>query len=70
MVQIEGNTSGLYVYNLNTKATTNMLKIDGAAAANQADNRNGFCSTIAALFAKADLYELRQMPKANSFLAL
>jgi heterodisulfide reductase subunit A-like polyferredoxin len=59
MVEIEGNTSGLYIYNLNTKATKNMLKIDGTGAADQADNRNGFCSTIAALFAKADINELR-----------
>jgi hypothetical protein len=47
-----------------------MVKIDGASAAAQADNRNGFCSTIAALFAKSSLQELNEWPKMSTFLAL
>ena len=54
MVSVEGNTSGLYIYNLNTKATTTMVKVDGVEVAHQADNRNGFCSTITGMLAKSN----------------
>ena len=52
-LSIEGSTTALYVYNLNTKASTNMVAINGGGFALQADNRNGFCSTIAGFLTKA-----------------
>ena len=56
-LSIEGSTTALYVYNLNTKASTNMVDINGAAFALQAENRNGFCSTIAGFLTKAVIHD-------------
>ena len=47
MVSVEGNGAGVYLYGLSTKASTNMVTLNGQSAVNQADNRNNFCSTIA-----------------------
>jgi len=49
MVKIQGDTSTLYVYNLNTKAAKSMVNIGKKSLINQADNRNNFCSTVAGL---------------------
>jgi hypothetical protein len=46
MVDLENNTGNVYLYNLNTKAATNMVVNNGNSLAKQADNINGFCSTI------------------------
>jgi glucan 1,3-beta-glucosidase len=58
MVQIVGDTSSLYLYNLNTKAASNMIKVDGTIAAYQVDNRNTFCSNIAGFLAKSNSVSL------------
>lgn len=50
MVSVEG-CSQVYLWGLSTKASTNMVTVDGKGAVNQADNRDNFCSTIA-LFGK------------------
>jgi glucan 1,3-beta-glucosidase len=46
MVDLEGS-SGIHLYGLSTKAATNMVTLNGASAALDADNRNNFCATIA-----------------------
>ena len=46
MVSLECS-SDVYLWGLSTKASTNMVTVDGKAAVNQADNRDNFCSTIA-----------------------
>lgn len=51
MVSIECS-SEVYLWALSTKASTNMVTIDGTGVVPQADNRNNFCSTIA-LFEEA-----------------
>lgn len=51
MVSIECSDS-VYLYGLSTKASTNMVTVNGAEAALQSDNRDNFCSTIA-LFEEA-----------------
>lgn len=45
MVSVEGS-SGVHLYGLSTKAAVNMVTVDGASAALDADNRNNFCATI------------------------
>lgn len=52
MVDLENNTGNVYLYNLNTKAATNMIQNNGNSLAKQADNTNGFCSTINAFLAQ------------------
>lgn len=48
MVSVEGSgKSSVYLYGLSTKASTNMVSVDGKGVVNQADNRDNFCSTIA-----------------------
>lgn len=47
MVSIEGAKSTVYLYGLSTKASTNMVTVDGSGVVAQADNRDNFCSTIA-----------------------
>ena len=46
MVDIECST-GVYLFGLNTKASTNMVSVNGQSAALQSDNANWFCQTIA-----------------------
>jgi glucan 1,3-beta-glucosidase len=46
MVDIECS-SGVHLYGLNTKASTNMVTVNGQSAALQKDNTNLFCQTIA-----------------------
>jgi glucan 1,3-beta-glucosidase len=46
MVSIECS-SDIYLWALSTKASTNMVTIDGKGVVPQADNRDNFCSTIA-----------------------
>jgi hypothetical protein len=48
MVSIESSPNNIRFYNLNTKASDNMVSIKGNHI-KQKDNRNAFCSTIAAL---------------------
>ena len=52
MVSVEGGTSNLHLYGLSTKASTNMVTVNGQGVVPQADNRDNFCSTIA-LFSEA-----------------
>lgn len=47
MVSIEGCGSDIYLWGLSTKASTNMVTVDGHGLVPQKDNRNNFCSTIA-----------------------
>lgn len=47
MVSLEGDKSTVYLYGLSTKASTNMVTVDGQGVVSQADNRDNFCSTIA-----------------------
>jgi glucan 1,3-beta-glucosidase len=44
---IEGTTSGLVVYGLNTVGTTNMIVKDGVSLAQVSDNLATFAATIA-----------------------
>ena len=46
MVSIECS-SDITLYGLSTKATTNMVNVDGTAMVKQKDNRSNYCSTIA-----------------------
>ncbi|EGS20359.1 exo-beta-1,3-glucanase-like protein [Thermochaetoides thermophila DSM 1495] len=46
MVSLEGN-SQVHLFGLSTKASVNMLTVDGNAVALDADNRNNFCATVA-----------------------
>ena len=46
MVEVDGQSNGVHVYNLNTKASTKMVTVDEVGVVYQADNRNTFCSTI------------------------
>lgn len=47
MVSIEGCGSDVYLWGLSTKASTNMVTVDGRGVVPQKDNRDNFCSTIA-----------------------
>ncbi|QIW95418.1 hypothetical protein AMS68_000936 [Peltaster fructicola] len=40
-------SEGIYLYALNTKASDNMVEIEGVAVVPQAANGNGFCQTVA-----------------------
>jgi len=51
MVSLE-NSGSVYLYGLSTKASTNMVTVNGAIAALDSDNRNNFCATVA-LFVQA-----------------
>ena len=51
MVSIE-SSSAVTLWALNTKASTNMVTVDGVAAVPEKDNRDNYCSTIA-LFEEA-----------------
>ena len=51
MVSLEG-CNHVYLWGLSTKASTNMVTIDGKGAVDQKDNRDNFCSTLA-LFEEA-----------------
>ena len=51
MVSIECSAE-VYVWGLSTKASTNMVTVDGKGVVAQSDNRSNFCSTIA-LFEQA-----------------
>ncbi|KAL2125928.1 hypothetical protein VTI74DRAFT_2221 [Chaetomium olivicolor] len=46
MVSLEGG-SQVHFYGLSTKASVNMLTVDGKAVALDKDNRNTFCATVA-----------------------
>jgi len=52
IVSIEQSPSRVYIYNLNTKASDGMVSVDGKSVIKQADNRNSFCSTLAAFVEK------------------
>lgn len=47
MLSVEGASGGVHVFGLSTKASTNMLTLDGQSVALDADNRNNFCATLA-----------------------
>ncbi|TRM62679.1 glycoside hydrolase family 55 protein [Schizophyllum amplum] len=47
IVNIESaSVSNVYIYQLSTVATVNSLSVDGSPVIKQADNRNGFASTV------------------------
>ena len=46
MVSIE-SSSAVTLWGLSTKASTNMVTVDGVAAVLEKDNRDTYCSTIA-----------------------
>jgi hypothetical protein len=52
MVSLE-NSGNIHLYGLSTKASTNMVTVDGSSAALDSDNRNTFCATIS-IFELAD----------------
>ncbi|KAI9277912.1 exo-beta-1,3-glucanase [Umbelopsis sp. AD052] len=52
MVDLESNKN-VYLYNLNTKAATNMVTSGGKSLAKQADNTNNFCQTVNAFLVEA-----------------
>ncbi len=45
MVSVENSSVSLF--GISTKATTNMLTVDGRSVALDFDNRNNFCATLA-----------------------
>lgn len=47
MVSLECGNENIYLWGLSTKASTNMVTIDGTGVVAQADNRDNFCSTLA-----------------------
>ncbi|MCJ1288975.1 hypothetical protein MMC34_000506 [Xylographa carneopallida] len=47
MVSIENCSGEVYLWGLSTKASTNMVTIDGTGAVPQSDNQDNFCATIA-----------------------
>ncbi|MCJ1285822.1 hypothetical protein MMC26_005163 [Xylographa opegraphella] len=47
MVSIENCSGDVYLWGLSTKASTNMVTIDGTGAVPQSDNQDNFCATIA-----------------------
>ncbi|CAG2108407.1 unnamed protein product, partial [Medioppia subpectinata] len=47
MVSVENSTKNIYLFNINTKTSDNMVSVDGQSRVRQADNRRDFCSTIA-----------------------
>jgi len=47
LVDINSNSSGVYIFNLNTKAAIDMISVDEKGLVEQVDDRNSFCSTIA-----------------------
>ena len=61
MVDINSSANGVFVYNLNTKASVHMVSINEVGFASQGDNRNTFCSTIAGFLSQSQL-------GANGFL--
>ncbi|KAI1212403.1 glycoside hydrolase family 55 protein [Annulohypoxylon truncatum] len=46
MISIEGST-GVHLYGVSTKASVNMISVDGQSAVLDKDNRNNFCAAIA-----------------------
>jgi glucan 1,3-beta-glucosidase len=46
IVSIE-QSSNIHLWGLSTKASTNMVTLDGKGVVDQKDNRSNFCSTIA-----------------------
>ena len=52
IVSIE-NSPEVQLWGLSTKASTNMVTLDGKGVVDQKDNRNNFCSTVA-LFTPSD----------------
>ncbi|KAL8829350.1 MAG: hypothetical protein Q9170_006211 [Blastenia crenularia] len=47
MVSLECGNENIYLWGLSTKASTNMVTVDGTGVVKQADNRDNFCSTLA-----------------------
>jgi hypothetical protein len=47
MVSIEGSEGGVHLFGLSTKASTNMLTLNGKSVAVDEDNRSTFCATLA-----------------------
>lgn len=47
IVSIEGCGRDVYLWGLSTKASANMVTLDGRGVISQQNNRNNFCSTIA-----------------------
>lgn len=47
MVSLECGNEAVYLWGLSTKASTNMVTVDGTGVVDQKDNRDNFCSTLA-----------------------
>ncbi|KAL8950983.1 MAG: hypothetical protein Q9222_003017 [Ikaeria aurantiellina] len=47
MVALECGNEDVYLWGLSTKASTNMVTVDGQGVVDQKDNRDNFCSTLA-----------------------
>ncbi|KAI4204576.1 MAG: hypothetical protein LQ346_001585 [Caloplaca aetnensis] len=47
MVSLECGNEAVYLWGLSTKASTNMVTVDGKGVVDQKDNRSNFCSTLA-----------------------
>ena len=50
ILSFEKSPNKVYVYQLNTVGSDIMVRVDGQSTVKQADNQNGFCSTIAGIF--------------------
>ena len=47
MISVQGSTSNINLYAVNTKASKNIVTLDGWGTAQDADNRSNFCATLA-----------------------
>lgn len=47
IVSVEGSADGVQIFGLSTKASVNMITVDGTGMVKDADNRNTFCATLA-----------------------
>jgi len=46
MIGISGKLDNVHLYNVNTKASVNMVTLNGWGTAQDKDNRNNFCATL------------------------
>lgn len=47
ILAVQGSNTNVNLYAINTKASVNMVTLDGVAQALDSDNRNNFCATLA-----------------------
>ena len=47
MISVQGSSNKVFMYAVSTKASVNMITLDGVGMAQDAANRNAFCATLA-----------------------